>query len=80
MVLSFPNGVSGEEIETQLVAGEFQSWVGWAPLLVSDLMLVSIAASCPSPSAHGAHRPGGEVRTLLLPDHGRDGGNVVGLH
>lgn len=36
-------------------------------------MFVSIVASCPSRSAHGAHRPGGEVRTLLLLGRGRDG-------
>lgn len=30
--LSFPSGMSREEIETQLLAGEFQSWEGQAPL------------------------------------------------
>lgn len=48
------------------------------PWCVSDLVFVSIAASCPSPSAHGAHRPGGEVRTLLLLGHGRDGEGAHG--
>lgn len=76
LALSFPNGMSGEEIEAQLLAGELQSWGGGHLWFVSDFVFVSIAASCPLASAHGAHRPGGEVRTLLLLGHGRDGGDT----
>lgn len=80
LALSFPNGMSREEAETQLLAGELQSRGVGHLWFVSDLVFVSIAAFCPLPSAHGAHRPGGEVRTLLLLGHGRDGGgHMVGL-
>lgn len=48
---------------------------------VSDCVFVSLAVSCPTPSAHGAHQPGGEVRTLLLllGAGGRDAEPYAGL-
>lgn len=48
---------------------------------VCDHVFVSLAASHPLPSAHGAHQPGGEVRTLLLllGAGGRDGEHRAGL-
>lgn len=41
------------------------------------LYLFPLLCPVPSPSAHGAHRPGGEVRTLLL-GAGREAGTCAG--
>ena len=43
------------------------------PVVFLTLCLFPLLHPAPSPSAHGAHRPGGEVRTLLLLGGGREG-------
>lgn len=68
-----------EAIETQQQVGDDPPEKGGVsgglgtPVVFLTLCLFPLLHPAPSPSAHGAHRPGGEVRTLLLLGGGRGG-------